>query len=213
MPGVCLDGYAYSDGERLNRKVCGAGDVKARLSWNVFGAPALSKQAFSSYTPDTVIGISLQVTAPTGQYDESKLVNIGANRWAFKPSIGLSKTLGSFVAELSSQLEVYTDNTRFHNGHTSRQDPILSLQTHLIYTIRPGMWGALDATYYWGGETSTDGNSNNDAFDNSRIGTTFAFPLNRTNAVKLYGSNGVITRAGSNFTLFGMAWQYRWGGN
>lgn len=212
IPAVCLDGHAYSGEERLTRKICGAGDIKARLSWNLYGAPALSQSAFASYTPDTIVGISLQVTAPTGQYDASKLVNIGANRWAFKPSLGASKTIGSLIAELSAAAEFYTDNTDFFGGVRRSQAPLLSVQSHLIYNVMPGMWGALDATYYWGGQTATNGEGNGDGFDNSRLGATFALPVNRTNSIKFNYSNGVVTRAGTNFDMYGVAWQHRWGG-
>ncbi len=212
LPAVSLDGHALFDGETVTRKITGAGDVKARISWNIVGAPALGKKAFAAYRQNTIVGISLQLTAPTGQYDGTKLVNISANRWAFKPSIGVSKALGDFIAELSAQAEFYTDNHDFYGGGTRTQDPIYSMQTHLIYTIRPGMWGAFDATYYQGGETATNGIHNDDAFDNSRLGLTFAAPLSRTQSLKFNYSNGVITRAGSNFDMYTLAWQYRWGG-
>lgn len=213
LPAVGLDGHAFSEGEKLTRKVTGAGDIKARVSWNIIGAPALGKQAFRSYTQETIVGCSLQITMPTGQYDSTKLVNIGANRWAFKPSVGASKQLGNFIAELSAQSEFYTDNHAFYGSGTKTQDPLYAVQTHLIYNIRPGMWGAFDATYYWGGETATNGIDNDDAFDNSRLGVTFATPLSRTQSLKFNYSNGVITRAGSNFDMYTLAWQYRWGGN
>ena len=212
VPGVCLDGYAFSKGERLTRNVCGAGDIKAGISWNIYGAPALSMKEFASYRSDTVVGVSLQVTAPTGQYDNTKLVNISANRWAFKPSIGVSQTVDDFVFELSAAAELYTENTDVYGGNTRKQEPIYVTQAHLIYNIMPGMWAAFDANYYWGGATVVNGERNDDAFSNSRMGATLALPVNRKNSIKVYASSGVDTRAGTDFDLVGIAWQIRWGG-
>ena len=47
---------------------------------------------------------------------------------------------------------------------------------------------------------------------NTRAGITLALPVDRHNSVKFYASTGTATRTGSDYTLFGAAWQYRWGG-
>ena len=47
-------------------------------------------------------GANLQISAPLGQYDENKLVNLGNNRWFVKPDIGISKAWGELTAELST---------------------------------------------------------------------------------------------------------------
>ncbi|TAH66309.1 MAG: hypothetical protein EWM45_11755 [Rhodopseudomonas palustris] len=35
-----------------------------------------------------------QVSAPLGQYDSSKLINLGNHRWKIRPEIGASKAIG-----------------------------------------------------------------------------------------------------------------------
>ena len=92
------------------------------------------------------------------------------------------------------------------------QDPIYSVQGHVIYGFRSGVWVALDGTYFMGGRTSVDGVLDDDRESNSRGGLTVALPVDRSNSIKLYASTGVSTRTGSNFNTFGIAWQYRWGG-
>jgi len=211
-PLSSLSGSAQFDGERLQRDVSGLSDPKFRLSVNFFGAPALSLEEFASFQQDLIIGASLQVSAPVGQYDESRLVNLGTNRWSFKPELGVSKALGRWTLEGTAAVTLFTDNDDFYQGRTRSQDPLYSLQGHLIYSFRSGVWGALDGTYFAGGRTTLDDTLNNDLQQNWRVGATLAFPVNVRNSIKLYGSSGVSARTGNNFDLLGIAWQYRWGG-
>jgi hypothetical protein len=179
---------------------------------NFYGAPALSLQEFAGYRQDLIVGASLQVSAPLGQYDADKLVNIGTNRWAVKPELGVSKAWGSWTLELATGVTFYSDNDDFLSGKTREQDPIYSVQGHLIYSFRSGVWGALNATYYTGGRATVDGVQGDNLQQNSRLGATVALPLDRHNSIKLYASTGVSTRTGSDFDAIGIAWQYRWGG-
>jgi hypothetical protein len=192
--------------------VSGLSDPKFRLSVNFFGAPALSLKEFASFQQDLIIGASLQVSAPVGQYDETRLINLGTNRWSFKPEVGASKALGRWTLEGTAAVTLYTDNDDFYQGHTRSQDPLYSLQGHVIYGFRSGIWGSLDGTYFSGGRTTIDDVLNNDLQQNWRVGATLAFPMDARNSIKLYGSSGVSARTGNDFDLFGIAWQFRWGG-
>ena len=149
---------------------------------------------------------------PLGQYDESKLVNIGTHRWSAKPEIGLSKALGPWIVELIGAAQLYADNDDFFGNRTREQDPIYSMQGGGIRIFSSGAWLALSATYYTGGRTTVDGVRGRDLQENSRIGLTFSVPVTRHNSLKLYANTGVSTRAGSDFDVVGLAWQYRWGG-
>lgn len=211
LPYSQLSGTALVAGAPQDRDVGGFGDPRFRFSANLYGAPALSLKEFAGYRQDTIIGTSFQVTAPGGQYDPSRAVNIATNRWSFKPDIGISKALGSVTLEVSTGVTFYTENDDYFGGKTLEQDPLYSAQAHLTYDFGGGVWGALDGTYYRGGRTTVDGVGGNEALGNSRGGATLALPVNRQNSIKLYASSGVSTRTGTNFTLGGIAWQYRWG--
>jgi hypothetical protein len=154
----------------------------------------------------------LQVSVPWGQYDDTRLVNIGTNRWFFKPSLGASKTVGPWTLEATASATFYTDNNDFYNGHTREQDPIYSAQAHLIRGFSNGIWASLSTTYFTGGTTTIDGTGKRDLQRNWRTGATLALPVNRQNSIKLYASTGVSARTGNNFDLAGILWQYRWGG-
>jgi hypothetical protein len=212
LPYAWLSGTAEVEGQPRERDVSGFADPRLRFSVNLYGAPALSLQEFARYRQDLIIGASLQVAAPLGQYNATKLVNIGTNRWSFKPELGISKAWGPLTLELATGVTLYTDNHDFFGGKTRAQAPIYSVQGHVSYSLGAGIWAALDGTYYTGGRTTVDGVEGNDLQKNARLGVTVALPVNRHLSVKLYGSTGVSTRTGSDFGAVGLFLQYRWGG-
>jgi len=210
MPYSDLSGTALVGGLPKERQVSGLNDARFRFSFNFIGAPALSMQEFANYQQDLIVGASVQVSAPIGQYDPSRLVNIGTNRWYIKPDIGISKALGAFTLELSGGVFFFTINHDYYGGGSFEQDPVYTTQAHITYSIGRGVWAALDATYDLGGRTKVNGVQNDDAMENSRFGATLALPLNRSYSIKLYASTGVSTRTGSDYKLAGAALQYRW---
>jgi hypothetical protein len=211
LPYAWLSGSAKVAGQPVDREVSGLGDPRARFSVLLYGAPALSLTEFADYQQDVIIGASLAVTAPLGQYDSDKLVNIGTNRWSFKPELGISKTLGPLTVELAPSVTFYTDNNDFFGGKRLEREPLYAVQGHVIYHLRVGWWAAVDATYYTGGRTTVDG-ERGERLQNVRVGATLAIPVDRHNSIKLYGSYGAFARIGGNFTTVGAAWQFRWGG-
>jgi len=207
--GVSASGDLEGQTSSVTRS--GLADPLLRLAVNLYGAPALSAEQFRAYRQDTIAGASLTVTAPAGQYDETKLVNVGTNRWSFKPEVGASQALGPWILEGSFGVTYFTDNDDFFGGHRRKQSPLYAAQAHLIYSFNPGLWAALDATYYAGGRTSVDGALNNDLQQNWRWGGTLSKSVDPRNSVKLYFSSGATARTGTNFQTVGIGWQHLWG--
>lgn len=212
LPYASLVGSATVTGQDRDREVSGLVDPRFQFSINFFGAPALSLKEFAKYEQDTVVGATIDVTVPGGQYDADKLVNLGTNRWSIKPELGLSKRMGPITLEVAGGVRFYTDNDDFYGGKLRSQDPVYSMQGHLIYHIGHGIWVAADANFYTGGQTRLDGQKNDDNLENSRAGVTLALPVNRYNSIKLFYSSAVSGRRGSEFDTTGIAWQYRFGG-
>lgn len=211
VPYTLLSGSADYEGEPVTREISGYSNPSFRLSWNFYGAPAMGLKEFGTWQQDLVIGASLRVSAPWSQYDSSRLVNIGTNRWSFKPELGISRTLGQWTVEGQLAATIFTDNSNFYGGNQREQEPIYSAQAHVIYGFRSGKWASLDATYFGGGRTRFNGIDKADLQQNWRVGATFALPVNRRNSIKFYASSGVSDRTGNSFDLVGVAWQYRWG--
>jgi hypothetical protein len=212
IASACLDGTAEVNGAPVSRDVCGLLDPTFRVSVNLYGAPALQLKDFASYKQDLIVGASLLVQAPLGQYDPSRLVNLGTNRWAFRPEIGISKAWHPLTVEVALGATLFTTNDDFYGGKTREQDSVYSSQLHLIYQFTNGVWVAANANYYYGGRTTVNGVPQNDELGNSRLGITLALPWDRQHSIKFYVSEGISVRAGSDFKTVGLAWQYRWGG-
>ena len=211
LPYAWLSGTAKVAGRPESREVSGLGDPSVRFSFLPYGAPALTLEEFETYNQDLIFGASFAVTAPLGQYDSDKLVNIGTNRWSFKPEIGISKTWGPVTLELAPSVTFYTANDDFLGSRKLERDPLYGVQGHVIYHTRHGLWAAIDATYYAGGRTTIDG-VHGESLADVRVGGTLAIPIDRHNSIKLTASTGAYARTGGNFTTAGIAWQFRWGG-
>jgi hypothetical protein len=212
VPVSSFSAQALVNGQPAERQMSGMGDPRFRLSVNLFGAPALSAEDFASYKQDVIVGVSMQVSAPLGQYDDSKLLNLGSNRWSFKPELGISKAWGPWTFEFAPSVTIFTDNKDFFGGNTFSQAPIYAVQGHILYNFESGIWMALDGIYFAGGHTALNGVKSDNEQANTRAGFTLALPVDRNNSLKLSASTGITTRTGSGFSAVGVAWQYRWGG-
>ena len=212
VANVCLSGSADYLGQRYTRDVCGWTDAKTRVSVNFIGSPALTLQEFATTPQKFVVGASVQLTVPVGDYDPARLVNIGTNRWAVETEVGISKTVRLWTIELAMAGVFHEDNDEFFGGSLREQEPIYSLQAHIVRSFMSGIWIAVDSTHYRGGRTTVDGSINADFQSNSRFGLTVSVPFNRRQSLKFYASRGVSTRTGTDFDTYGAVWQYRWGG-
>jgi hypothetical protein len=212
MPYTWLSGSATFAGAPVERVVNGLSDPSARIQVNLYGSPALALKEFGAYEQDLIVGASLQVFAPLGQYDSARLVNLSTHRWSFKPEIGISQAIGELTLEGKAAVTIFTDNRDFYGGQVRSQDPIYSVSGHAIYSFRSGRWWSFDATYFGGGRSKLNGSPSNDLQQNWRLGATVSLPVDRFNSVKLYASSGVSARTGNNYDLIGIAWQHRWGG-
>jgi hypothetical protein len=188
----------------------GLGDMRFRLAVNLLGGPALTPEEFARRSPSTILGASVSVVAPTGQYVASRLINVGSNRWSFKPEVGLSQPIGNWFVEGAAGVWLFTDNTDFFGGRRRSQDPLPTFQWHGGYNWRPGLWLAADVTYFTGGQTSVNGVQDKDVQRNVRYGLTLSFPLSAQWSGKLAWSRGLTTSIGGNFQTISVALQYHW---
>ena len=211
LPASSFAARGLVDGQPREREMSGLGDPRFRVSVNLTGAPAMSVKDFANYRQDLIVGVSLQVSAPVGQYDNTKLLNLGNNRWSFKPELGISKAVGPWTFELAPSITFFTDNTDFFGGNNFAQAPFYIVQGHILYSFPSGAWMSLDGIYFQGGRTTLNGVKSDNEQRNTRAGFTVAVPIDRQNSLKLSAGTGITTRTGSGFTAVGLAWQYRWG--
>ena len=193
-------------------------DSVFRLSVNLVGGPAMSLPQMRQWQQKTLLGVGLKVIAPTGQYDPTKLINLGANRWSFKPEVGFSRRFGHWLIDAYASVWLFTENREFFSRNAyfpgtqaQTQDPIGALETHLSYDVRPRLWVSLDGNFWYGGRTSLDGVENPSTLQqNSRVGVTASFPLTRHQTVKVSYARGAYIRYGGDYRIYSVAWQYSW---
>jgi hypothetical protein len=189
-------------------------DTSIRFSVNLRGGPAMTPQVFSKWKQKTLIGLSVKIIAPTGQYEPTKLVNWGINRWAFKPELGYSKRWNHWVLDGYGGAWFYTTNPASYAQPAPKpqtEAPIGSLEGHLSYDLKPRYWISLDGNFWFGGVTTLAGIQNLQTRQTgSRIGGTASVPLGKHQSIKINYSNGTYIRFGGNYQNVSLAWQYSW---
>lgn len=210
LPFVFLTGTAKLKGSDTSGARTGFADTKVRIGMNLFGSPAYSPKEFAKYQDKTVFGTSLVISIPTGQYYVERAINLGANRWGFKPEIGLSKRFGAFYGEIYSGVWLFTKNTEYLKTNTVTQNPLFTFQGHVSYLFPSKIWIAVSGTYVNGGDTKVNGIQKNDFQKNFRTGATLSVPLSLHSTIKAIFQTGVETRVGGNFTIYSLAYQYSW---
>lgn len=194
------------------RYVTDFGDPFFRFSMNFYGAPALTMEEFKNYKQNVIIGGSLRVGVPLGHYDEDKILNVGSNRWSFRPELGISKAFDRLTIEVAPGVTFYTNNGDYFNGHTREQAQLYSVQANVSYAIAPLCWLAVNGSYYVGARSTVDGVENNDEQEGGRVGATLALPLNRHASIKIYAQRGYNAHGDKDLDAVGLALQYRFGG-
>ena len=171
------------DGVPRSIKRSGLTDSVLRFAVNLYGAPPLEGKEFEAYRAkvdvETIIGTAMVVQLPTGDYMDDKLINLGTNRFTFRPQLGVVHNRGKWSVELTGAAWLYTDNDDFFNGNELEQDPLYTIQTHLAYTFRPGLWVSAGAGYGYGGESTVNGEEKNDRKENLAWALSIGCPITR----------------------------------
>ena len=194
----------------------GFANTSLRFAVNLIGAPPLKGKEFAEYRAtkadgETVVGIGLGLQLPTGQYYSDKLINLGDNRFTFRPQLGAVHNWGKWSAELTVQTWFYTGNDDFFNRGELEQNPLYTADANLIYTFRPGLWVAGSVGYAGGGRTSVNGVSNNDKASGLGFGFSLGLPISRAVGVKLfYIGNRTQVGTGQDSDTFAAAISVMW---
>lgn len=196
----------------------GLADSVFRFSVNLIGGPAMVPKDFANWKQKTILGASIQIVAPTGQYYPSHLINPGSNRWAFKPELGYSQRWRNWILDAYGAVWLFTTNNDYLTGsefsqrrNVLTQDPVGAIEMHLSYDVKPRLWASVDGNYWYGGETTVNGVFKVGTLQsNSRIGGTVSVPLTKHQSVKFSYSDGELARIGGTFQTVSFAWQYSW---
>lgn len=210
IPWASGDWTGLYTGIDTSRSVSGMGDARIRLSVNFIGAPPLIMGKFRDYKPSKISGVSLQIIAPTGQYDPDRLINLGSNRWVFKPQWGFSRYFKNWIVETYLSARFFTVNQNFWGGNEVKQNPLGAIKLHAIRSFPRKWWLALDAGYGLGGRTYINGEEKDTRISTLRFGLTLAAPLGPHHTIRLTGVTGFRLEQGSDFDAIALSYQYRW---
>ena len=213
LPFCITNATALVNGQSQTTNLSGFADMRFRLSALLLGAPPVSVADFAKQeVTRTILGASLSIQAPTGQYFSDKLINLGTGRWAFKPELALSQPISKrWLIDVYAGVWLFTANDSYYSGNVLRsQNGIVTFQSHVSYNIRPNMWTAFDATYYAGGNSTINGVPANDQVSNFRVGATLVLPTGRHSGLKIAFSKGAVVIKGTDFTKISVGWNYSW---
>jgi hypothetical protein len=209
LPYTCASASGLLNGQPQSVTRSGLSDARVRMTLLLRGGKARTLTEFKNANlKQTILGVSLTAIIPTGQYFPDKLINLGVNRWAFKPEFAFSQPVGKWLVDIYTAVWMFTDNKSFYPGTATRaQNPIGTIQAHLSYNINLRTWIGMNTTFYTGGNSRINGMENADRQENSRIGLTIVLPAGKWSAFKLAASTGAIINFGADFTMLSAGWQ------
>jgi small neutral amino acid transporter SnatA (MarC family) len=207
LPAAWGDIAGAVGGQAQRQNLRGLADPRIRVSVGLRGAPALRPAEFAAAPRATAIGASVTIMPPWGQYSSTQLVNLGYNRWAFKPEIGVTRSLGPWTVEAATGVWLFTANDAYYPGLRKKQDRVASVQGHVSYAFRNRIWLGVAGTWFGGGETRVERVLNPDEQRNTRMGGTVSIPVTRFQSIKVVYSTGASTRRGTDFDSFTINWQ------
>jgi len=187
------------------------GDAAIVVETLFHGAEVMTPQEMKDYEPGTVFGARLGVTAPTGEYDNTKVINLGTNRWSFAGELGLAAPVGKWSIEAMVAARFFTANDDYFNGLRLTQDPLLVAKLHAVRSIRPGFWWALAAGYGYGARTAIDGVPRATTQRNWRVFVAVAYPISPQQGFSVSIGSGGNLGAGTDFDAITVGYQYSWG--
>ena len=157
------------------------------------------------------LGAAFKIKAPLGRYDETKLINLGANRWGFQFKVASSYAITKrVILELHIDSWFFTENTSFFNDQTLKQKPLLSTQLHLAYVFGPKFWASASIGQVAWGETTINDIPQKNNQDNSKYSLTASFKVAKKSSLKASITNGLYTGRGADFTTALIGYTFLW---
>ena len=211
VPYARADFTATLDGSPVHVSRSGLSDARVRFAVNLSGGPAMDIGEYLRWKEKGLVGVSLTVSIPTGQYDSARVINNGSNRWGVKPEIGFSRRWGHWAADWYAGAWLFTANNAFYPGQSTRvQKAVGAVEAHLGYYVRPRLWVSADANFWAGDRSIVNRVAKEDAQRNSRIGVTASVPLNQRQSLKVSYNQGAYVTVGGDYKTLSVGWQYSW---
>ncbi|MPZ57628.1 MAG: transporter [Rhizobiales bacterium] len=187
-------GRASLQGVPFGRSQDGVGDITSIFVANIFGGPALTAKQFAQWQPEPYLTASFWVTAPTGRYNPRSPLNIGTNRWAFKPQLSYGYWSGPGLLAVNAYVQFFTDNDEHLVTRTLKQDPLWHLEAHYSYSFTPKFWAAASLFYDHGAGTTIHGVDQNNWQSTLSLGASASYSFTPATSLSLSYSAAVAKR-------------------
>jgi hypothetical protein len=183
LPMGRISGDVVVGGKTVNQQTSGFGDPMLEFDINLIG-PRSQKNIPDAmrYEPGFSLDLLTDLALPIGEYDNTKQLNIGQNRWYGRIGMPVTVQLGPWIPGQRTTLEflpavwLFGDNTDYV-GTTMKTDPMYQLDAHLTRDFTEHAWGSLDASWYSGGQATINGVKGS-KLNNLGVGLTLGYTVN-----------------------------------
>lgn len=159
---------------------------------------------------DTV-GATVYVYVPTGTYNKNDALNLGAHRWSLDFQSAYIKHFSEqWAVDVVGDAIWYGNNSNYGAaGATLHQNMSYSAQVMLRYMPAPGTQLAVGVTQFWGGQTSVNDISNNDAMNTTRLRLTASKFITPKDQLQLQvGTDLHVSNGARNSLLVGLRYAH-----
>jgi Putative MetA-pathway of phenol degradation len=210
VPFSFMSGDLKVNGRDTSGTRTGFDDVRIRLGVNILGSPPLEPSQFRTYRQEAILGVSMVVIIPLGLYYPERLVNLGTNRWGFRPEVGVSLRLGQFYWEIYGGVKFSTANNEFLTNKTLKQDPTYTAQMHIGHTFKSNIKLALSGTYVNGGQTSINDIYQDDYIRHLRGGISVGMNITQFHLVMLQTNINITSNVSLDYKSIMLSYSYTW---
>ncbi len=200
MPMGRISGQVTAGAVSATQSARGFGDPTIELNVNLIGPPAQKNLVDAlRYEPGFSLDVIVDLAVPIGEYDDTRQLNLGQNRWYGRVGAPIVWQLGPWVPGRRTTLEFLPAVWLFgandnYVGQTLETDPMFQVDAHLTRDFTESLWGSLDGAWYTGGQASIDG-VEGEKLDNLGVGLTLGYQIN-DNLALTFGYKSTISDSG-----------------
>jgi hypothetical protein len=201
-------------GTNIQGSTVGTGDSGYEFAMLLVGGPVLTPAESENAASTTRVGLSVAATAPTGKYHADKILNLGSDRWSFKPELALSQPFGpgaKWQADLYTNIYFYTDNTSYRGREVLLQEALPGFEGHVSYSFNDRVWTSLDTRYSFRGTTFVDRIDQDNAQQNFGLGAETNVSMNVRNSLLFEFAKALVHKNGPSVAGFSVKYCYTWG--
>ena len=178
-----ISGEVTTGGKTVSETARGFGDPTVELDVNLIGRPAQKNLVDAlRYEPGFSVDLIADLAVPIGEYDNTRALNLGQNRWYGRVGAPIIWQLGPWVPGRRTTLELlpavwFFGTNDDYVGQTLTTKPMFQVDAHLTRDFTNRIWGSLDGAWYTGGK-ATVGGVEGSKLDNLGFGLTLGYQIN-----------------------------------